>query len=517
MAAKNFYDAVLVGLDLTTLLAGALLSKRGFRVLMIGQSQPWPSYEVRGVRLPRAPFTLLGHESPALLRVFSELAMRPLIQRRTRPISPSFQVVLPGHRLDFSRDERAFASELEREFPLARRFVEELWQASARSGAQLDGLLARDLMWPPEGFFERREFARAAAGTPFATREHHGPRDAGSPAGATDSLLTGTATARVDGARPLAHILETCIELLDCSVQAPDFSARALRLLGSLVGAAELDEGGLSGLFELLIESIKTHNGSIRLAERVDALTIKRGALQSLHLFPSDEEIGCQYLLWGLPVSRLGPLLPDRSALDPLFEEVGEPRAELARFTLNLVLRAEAVPEGMAARLLLLQTSPLWVQTARTPDRQRAVITAQARVSTRELGTALLGQRERMLDSLLMLSPFLREHLELVDSPHDGLAVEDVRAGSSFMPHDAFRRGPDTMEPVYAFPRTRIQGAAGLTVRTPIKRLLLCNGQVAPGLGFEGVFVTAWSAARVVTRALNRGWMNRGRWTKVEL
>ena len=30
MAAKNFYDAILVGLSLQTLLAGGLLAKRGF-------------------------------------------------------------------------------------------------------------------------------------------------------------------------------------------------------------------------------------------------------------------------------------------------------------------------------------------------------------------------------------------------------------------------------------------------------------------------------------------------------
>ncbi|MEY4514052.1 MAG: hypothetical protein RLZZ450_6174 [Pseudomonadota bacterium] len=508
MAAKNFYDAVLVGLDVQTLLAGALLSKRGFRVLLIGHGQPSPSYEVHGVRFPRAPFTLVGHESPAMSRVFSELALKPLIQRRTRPLSPAFQVVLPGHRIDFGRDERAFSRELAREFPLARRFVDELWQLAGDTGARIDGLVERDLMWPPEGFFERREFARASTNTPFAIR--------------SDGELVETPPflrSDIDGARPLANILESCIRREDTSATSPDFSPRALRLLSSLLGAAELDEGGLSGLYDLLIESIRTHNGSLRLAERVDGLTVKRGAVHSLHLFPSDEEIGCNHLLWGLPVSRLGTLLSDRSSLDALFEGTSEPRPAYARFTLNLLLRAEAIPEGMAKRVLLLAEEPLWVQTELTPDGSRAILTAEARLPLRDLGDkpSLLGQRQRMLSSLLALSPFLKEHLEVMDSPHDGLPIEDVRAGSTFTIRDASRRGPDTMETVYAFPRTRIQGAAALTVRTPIKRLLLCNAQVVPGLGLEGLFLTAWSAARAVTRSLGRDWMNRGRWTKVEL
>ena len=167
MAAKNFYDAVLVGLDLSTLLAGALLSKRGFRVLVIGQSMPWPSYVVRGVRFPRAPFTLTGYESPALARVFSELALRPMMQRRTRPLASAFQAVLPGHRIDFSKDPLLLGRELDRELPRVRRFVEDLWQSGREANTRIDALLERDLMWPPERFFERREFAEAALDTPF--------------------------------------------------------------------------------------------------------------------------------------------------------------------------------------------------------------------------------------------------------------------------------------------------------------------------------------------------------------
>jgi len=517
MAAKNFYDAVLVGLDLTTLLAGALLSKRGFRVLVIGHGQPWPSYVMHGVRFPRAPFSLRGYESPALSRVFSELAMRPIIQRRTRPLTPAFQVVLPGHRIDFGRDEQALQHELTREFPVARRFVDELRAASRDSGAQLDRLLERDLMWPPEGFFERREFARAAGSTPFATRT-------GTETAHNDERETAILHAEVDGARPVAKLLELAIRTIDGADQPAEFSARSLRLLDSLMTSAELDEGGLSGLFELLIESIRTHNGSLRVAERVDGLTVKRGTINSLHLFPSDEDIGCHYLLWGLPVSRLGALLADRSELAPLFEDVGEPRAAYARFTLNLLLDAAAIPEGMARRVLLLgddpNNDPLWVQTENTPDGQHAILTTEARIELRgddARPPQLADQRERMLARLHALSPFLQEHLQLIDSPHDGVPAYDVRGQSTFEIRDGSRRGPDTMETVYAYPRTRIQGAAALTVRTPIKRLFLCNGQVVPGLGLEGTFVAAWSAARAVTRSLNRDWMNRGRWTKVEL
>jgi hypothetical protein len=492
MAAKNFYDAVLVGLNLPSLLAGALLSKRGFRVLLIGHTQPWPSYEVRGVRFPIAPFALPAPDSPVLARIFSELALRPTLQRRMRALAPAFQAVLPGHRLDLTCDPSALAHELSREFPDALHAMQELLRSAAESTPALNALLEQDLMWPPEGWLERRDFTRALKDLPLGAE--------GAPRPIWPELAPG---------QPLGRVLAACVD------HELDASPRVLRSLRGVLSSAELDEGGLTGLYELLIETIRHHNGVLRLSERVDRLTLKRGMLSAVHSFPSDEEIGCHYLLWALPVARLLPLLDDRSLLDPLFAEVGEPRPRYARFTLNLLARAQAIPEGMAKRALVIDREPLWVEVQRAGE--RALLTVQARIDLREGVPSLAGQRERMLDGLTTLSPFLREHLELIDSPHDGLAIQDVQTGESFMPSEVGRRGPDTMETVYTFPQTRIHGTVALDARTPIKRLLLCNTQVVSGLGFEGTLLSAYSAARAVSRSLGRDWMNRGRWTKVEL
>ena len=57
-----------------------------------------------------------------------------------------------------------------------------------------------------------------------------------------------------------------------------------------------------------------------------------------------------------------------------------------------------------------------------------------------------------------------------------------------------------------------------LPVRTPLRRLLLCNEQVAPGLGCEGELLAASAAAFCVSRTeRSRDWMRRRLWTKVEI
>jgi hypothetical protein len=510
MGAKNFYDAVLIGIGLPTLLAGGLLAKRGFRVLVVGQGQPVPNYEICGITVPRAPFTLTAADSPAVSRVFSELALKPLVRRRVHMLSPAFQAVLPRHRLDLTADMDALIHDVEREFPAVRRAVDDFARATQRSWESINRLVERDLMWPPTGFLERREHTRAALHHPFG-RDDEGPRP----------------LAELSDDHPFKHVVSAALGFADGSDLGAGNAPRQLRLFAGALRGAELAEGGYGGLFELLIESIRTHNGDVRLADRIDRITVRRGAVESVRLSPSDEEVGCHFALSGLSVSRIGRLLSDRSALDAMLDTLGQPRPRYFRYTLNAVLEREALPEGMSRNVLLISgpkrgpaEHALNLEANVLEDGSRALLTAEALLSAEagEIQAEVLGgMRERVLNAIDKLSPFFRRHLLYVDSPHDGRGIYDAKNDAFVAPADHFRRGPDTMSVLYTYPRTSLHGVCALPVRTQVKRLLLCNEQVVPGLGLEGQFLTAWSAARAVTRSLGRDWMNRGRWTKVEL
>ena len=61
-------------------------------------------------------------------------------------------------------------------------------------------------------------------------------------------------------------------------------------------------------------------------------------------------------------------------------------------------------------------------------------------------------------------------------------------------------------------------GVTGLPHRTGLKNLLLACRQVTPGLGMEGEFITAWGAARIITKSDRRKRkFRRDRWTKIDL
>src|SRR5262245_20628457 len=120
----NYYDVVICGSELAGLIAGALLGRRGFRVLLLGHDADRPGFESAGYTLSRGPGLLPPLESQAIARVLKELNYVQILRRRAPALSPPFQVILPEHRLDFASDAASLGRELDREFPGDREIIE---------------------------------------------------------------------------------------------------------------------------------------------------------------------------------------------------------------------------------------------------------------------------------------------------------------------------------------------------------------------------------------------------------
>ncbi len=497
---QRYYDVVVLGTGLRGLLAGALVAKRGFRVLVLGQGHPSADYEAGGRRWPRRPYRFVAARSPIAQRVLADIALHQELRRRSQPLEPSFQVILPSQRLDVTTEPAFLASELDREFPTVKRALEDFHALTRREMAALDRALARPLVVPPETFFERRELARAVAGRRTG-RDGQGPDPLG----------------ELSREHPFREVVATPAAF---SVDLDPASLSTLGLLRAYgswwLGATRL-EGGYGWLEGALIAKIRAANGEVRASQRAESLEIRRGAVQGLELARTGERVGCRHLVETGSVEGLQTLLPHRGAeLGELFARQGEPTPRRLRYVLHVLLRPEAVPEGLAPDAFLVGEAPgevlgrLRLQLG--PEDERHEGEPVRRLSVEVLLPARLGRepaalgrlRERVLAKLRRLLPFLDEHLILVDSPHDGRGVDDPRAAVERPASDPWSRGPDTMEAQYATPATGALGVAGLPLRTPLRGLLLAGPHAAPGLGEEGAFLTAWSAARLVDRGDRR-------------
>jgi len=505
--SARYYDVVILGADLAPLSCAALLAKRGFRVLLLGQDDPDPSYAIDELRLPQRPFHYAFGHTPVSQRVISELGLGPTLRRPARSSEPPFQIAIPGHRFDVSHDDAELLTTFEREFPEVRRPIDDFHKLAQRVTHGLDGVFTQDLVVPPESFLERQRFARA--------RRAMGPVRAGE----GEEILAEF---------PEGHRFKSMVSLparFETNADPAQLSALLLmRLYGNCRRGSIALEGGMTGLRELFVQKIQAHSGQLRFDERADEIMVQRGEAVGLRLAQSGDEIACGYVVAGVDLAALARWLPDRSLLESLFERVGEPMVRYYRYTLNVVLRRAGMPPGLGRNLYFAsgpdaaRSQQLHI-TSGPLDDKRSLLCAQTLLPARKVedDPEFLGSvRDTQLGALRELLPFLQEHLLLVDSPHDGRPPDG--AHTPLNPFARAKRGPRSMRPLYSYPVTSHMGLCALPVRTPIKRLLMCNGQVIPGLGSEGQLLAACSAARVITWAdRSRSWMRRRLWAKMEM
>ncbi len=508
--SRSFYDVVVVGGSLGALAAGALLSRRGFRVAWIRHTERANTYAHAGLTLRRAHESMPFVESPSFRRVTAELALTPVVRRRLRLPEPAFQVALPGHRVDARAGMEPLLAELEREFPELRRPMEAFYAAMARHMIELDALFAADRVWPASGFFERRGVLRAAGRITCAREPAPDP------------------FADFPAHHPFRAFVQAQARFATATDPDDPHALRLVRAHGSAIRGAASFEGGRDALARLFEEKITQHGGDVFPRENVARIVTERGRVKAVDLAAADERFGCAFVLTSLDVAaayRLAEHTAGRAAGEVILSR--NPRYH--RFTVNVVLAPGGIPAGMATRVFLVVDSQrplseenlLAIECAPPETDGRAALTVQTllpRASVEEGEPYLHKQRERVLASLRTLIPFLDRNLLAVDSPHDGLPYEDRATGEASVPADRRR---DAIEPMAVIERAETHGLLGICAvpaRGEVANLLLLGAQVVPGLGEEGEWLAALSAARIVTRTdRSKERLRRELWSKVDV
>jgi len=513
---SKHYDVVVLGAGIGALTTAALLSRRSWRVLVIGQGWRPATYQYDGVTLARRTFTFLAGSSPLWSRVLFELAQTQSFRRKTTVVDPMFQVLAPKLRLDFAPDVQLFGKEIDRTFPEVRRVVDDLYAELARTNAAADVAFERDAVWPPGTFWERREAEHFAASIPRFD------------AGEWPSLL-----AEFPRAHDYRAIVAVPARFASRSVDPPEFAVA--RLHGAWTRGVVGLHGGEQDLVDFLVDRVDGQGGQTRLGERVASIAQRRGRVTGVVIDGEEEETGVGFVVTDMGTRALLDLAmdfdPPRRAL------VALPRLLPVewRFVLSIVVRTEGLPALLGDEAFLL---PAW------PDRNARDASLAVHLQRRrdacgiEGATLLVAEalivegtrplvedaREAVLATLELLIPYIERHYLVIDSPHDGRPLWDYRSGErKEVRRAAVRATGGSIDPEAMGPRWRVDppsfhGLAGEPIRTPLAGAFAVGPATLPALGQEGELLAAWSAARLVTRTdRRRERMRREMWNKIEL
>lgn len=476
MMSTNYYDVVLVGHELSVLMTGCLLARRGCRVLWLGEGGGHRhSSEIlwNELALPTEPFFFTGFDRPTVQRVLQETTLAQTLKRRLIPCRPPFQVALPEARVDVGESD-VLTREIDREFPDDRVSTQATLAAVGDLDGRLDALLELDATFPPQGFWERRNVAR----TGVDPRREEDPLAGLAEGHPLRQMFDGVAAAA--SALEMQHLIP----------------AAKARLFTTWRRGTSLILGGREALGELFLQKVEAHSGDLQPNVSATQIVLRRGRVTGVLLSNKGEAVGCKTVIVGSPERALklceGQVIPKslRLTLENL-------TLAYERYVLDLVLPSEAVPEGMAQVVIAKDASDrpprpenVFLLTTNEPDgRGRVVLTTEALVAPHPAFSEL---RARVLERVGRLVPFVQENLLLGYSPHDGLPACGKLADSGPPP----RQVP--MQPVYRCVAPA-WGLAALPYASGWKGLYMVSRASVPALGLEGEFTAAYGLARLLS------------------
>jgi phytoene dehydrogenase-like protein len=486
----NFYDVIVCGGETSGLIAGALLARRGFRVMLLGHEPASAAFETGGVTLSAMPALLPPIDDPPAARVFKELDITTHVKRKTATSEVSFRLQLPGQRLDVTRDRALQERELGRAFGAAGGSVGGVIERLGDAARLLDPIFASAITLPPNGFWERREVGRVRSLLPKSTTDLFAPLPAEHPFRAMASLPAVHGTAF--GAHDIGPIGE----------------ARAFEMARR---GHHAFEGGLASLQALLLARLEMFGADRRERLTPAEIVVRRGRVAGVRVRPRDETIGCHHLLWaGSAAALLAALSPE--ALAP-HKRPTPARVTGYRYSLAALVEPDALPADMPSRLLAVgdpsralsedNAVAITVGQPNPRDPRRIPLWVECGVPANlvEAGASYLRSlRGRVTHVVRRLLPAFAQHMVMLGSPYDGLPAE--------------RRGtpaPETTPPpslpalpppaLFSIPTQRPIDVIGLPHATGVKNLFLVSRENLPGLGLEGDLISGWGVARLMSGA----------------
>ena len=495
-ATQRIYDVCVVGSQLGGVVAGALLARRGFRVLHVAHDDAGFHYADHGYVLPFGPAVV---PSPRQLTsaeaVLSELGLATDFSRALQPSSPDLQLLLAKHRVDLSRDAGVLRTELRREWPSEAEALEAGF-------GRLTGLfdfagffLKASPPLPPDGLLERREVKKAlklASTAPGAPPEPVG--EARPFSDLSDHELVQSVT--------VAHRYLTYLD-------GEPSPLSLVRLLGGAFRGTNRLPGGQGTLREMVRRRIAESRGELRGGPGepavVSGFDVDGGKVEAIRLADSPDAHVARAFVAAIDADRLLKLLPADIAGSRAVEPLRRIRPRRQLLTLNLIVKQTALPPALGENVLALRNASagdalenavfLQVLPARKVGNPRPgeksaggetvaderVVCASGFIPADVRGRdALRGAAARIREAVADAIPFFERHLVAESAP---LVASPERA---------------ELPPVHPLYETELEdtlGVTGLPVRGPWKNLFFAGREVLPGLGIEGEFYAGIQAA----------------------
>lgn len=478
----NFCDLLVVGSDLSGILAATLLAKRGMSVLVLEDDGGFE------------PNVLTGLESRLFKSILGKLMIpdgRLQIIEKNRV---SYQVVFPRNRLDVSPNPSILFKEIQREFPELVGFFENLYNEAEGFRKTALELLAPSL--PIADKKEKKRFVKLARALPYQR---------------LSSLVEKTPV-------EVASFIRSQLLFLSQGVLMDPLFFQLCFLLSPEIFATYSVKGGLTELKKIFYEKIEYFGGAVQRATDGFDLVIQKKEVKGVKLPQCGFVTRCRYLLGNTNIQKIYQMIPNRKIYQMTpkgwltqgfrtmqFKKKASRLAPVThRMNLLYVVDSQVLPTPMKENLLLIQDPSLplsgsnYLQLNRQPIPKNMKQEGDTLLSVSyflppEKLSMTVPEFEKLHEEITgllhRLIPFAGSSLKRV-SPKI-LPEEDGLFPESSEEYNAFRKGAGACvayTPSFFFP----------TLTSPYDNMLTVGPNLLPWLGTEGKVLSALKAVDLI-------------------
>lgn len=463
--AKKRYDAVVYGGRLSGLLAAALLSDKGAKVLIINDEASSEKVE-KGYRLDFQMMPL-GNipDSPAVTNILGRLGLGLSNKERFCSDELLFQVITGKHRIDFSWQEKSLKDELVAEFAEeALRLLPFLRERSAVRDTITEGDHERDEIFPPYGFKAKLGWKLKGKANLFNMPEE-----------ALEERLKD-----LNISDSLNRII-TLPSKFSSPLYPVSDSLPFVPFLSRLEGY--YPKGGMSGFKKLIMTSLKDRGVEIKNSASAEKFLVQKNKVSQLTLKGCGTKVLAKSFIFNSDPTNLSSLLPQKFFTKTFTEGLKGSGDRQWWQSIFIGIDEDIIPVGMHDNLIVDDDEdlPFMIQmvpaseSGVTPKGKRLMKVSRAVDKSSDIAASkenLIGFEKSVLRSLRDLIPFL-----------DAARFEVLyKSASKPVSSDDYLIDEPLLAPAKL---------GTLSPLTPYGNLFISGKEVMPVFGIEGDFLSA--------------------------
>jgi len=481
----KLFDVAIIGTELAGLVAGALLVKRKFTVLVIDVESQKRQVKRDGYTLAPFPGLFFGFgQGQIFSEIFTELGIPFLEKKRFELADPAYQVVMPDVRLAVKQGREELYRLLQNEFGADAASIMSMLGECDRYASVVRSLLGQEVIYPAYSLRERYRLNRACGALGADFKDGAGMD--------FDQFLQGYPLSPAGRA-----FLESQFQFLSpVYPEDPSLFFAAFVLAAANKGIFKVD-GGIKVLEDICKERISSYRGVLHRTAEIES--IEFGRINEIKLAETKEAIRCKKFLVSTNIENFFSRFSEKSIKGGFGEKLALQPHRAHEFTLYVAIDANVVPVGMDENVILLSDPtqpPIFVSLSPAESEEYAPLGKRLIASTvivQPESGELTPQEARaasdtIMDALRDLIPFLDDFTEFIAYDESYALYRAARAAS--------------FEPVID-PEDRF-GIGCLTNRTPHGEVYYTGKGTLPGLGMEGEGISALTAANLLTKQLQK-------------